>query len=390
MSNSFSTGRVETSPVQNDSGSVSVAILDHSAGPADENPFRQQQAGLGSRTAAAARHHRVGGRHQHHPSARPLGTLNQHSFTRADGAIRRLTCHTRLSQKPWLEVLNRQHPVVGNDFSRPFTRPVLPLPGDLLVQLGDGALRCDVTLGRRFASGRLASSHCTLPTGQLCAGTLGVSQMRQVALRVSRRRDGAHTPVDADGLFADRQRGSISAHHEAGVPMPDTVAIDTNTARIRGQLPRPHNRDAQATSQTQQAVFHCESPPGVIQARRTALAGLELPASLTLSPLGAEVSQHLLLGDHRPLPQPIMLAPPTGKAIVTHPLTGFVKPLNRLIPHPPAAVPLSQQSRQRSCTGAQTVPIAHDGHTANASAAVRQQRPFLQRVKVRASSAVHP
>jgi hypothetical protein len=31
MSYSFNTGRVETSPVQNDSGSVSVAILDHSA-----------------------------------------------------------------------------------------------------------------------------------------------------------------------------------------------------------------------------------------------------------------------------------------------------------------------------------------------------------------------
>jgi hypothetical protein len=32
MSYGFSTGRVETSPVQNDSGSVSVAILDHCAG----------------------------------------------------------------------------------------------------------------------------------------------------------------------------------------------------------------------------------------------------------------------------------------------------------------------------------------------------------------------
>ncbi len=31
MSYSFNTGRVETSPVQNDSGSVSVAILHHSA-----------------------------------------------------------------------------------------------------------------------------------------------------------------------------------------------------------------------------------------------------------------------------------------------------------------------------------------------------------------------
>ncbi len=252
MSNSFSTGRVETSPVQNDSGSVSVAILEHSAGSAGENPFRQQQAGLGSRTAAAARHRRVGGRHQHHPSARPLGTLNQHRFTRADGAVGRLTGHTRLSQKPWLEVLNRQHPVVGNDFSRPFTRCILALPGDLLIQLGHLALGFEVTQGRPFAPGGLAPRHRTLPACQLGAGTFTVFRMRQVALRVGGRRQSPHTPVDADGLFAPRQRGGVSAHHEAGVPMSDAVAINTNTARIEGNsrdhttgidsLPAKHKR----------------------------------------------------------------------------------------------------------------------------------------------------
>jgi hypothetical protein len=271
MSNSFSTGRVETSPVQNDSGSVSVAILDHSAGSADESPFRQQQAGLGSRTATAARHRGVGGRDQHHLSARPRGVLSQHPFSRADRTARRLTRQTRLSQEPWLEVLDRQHPVVGNDFSRPRTRSILPLPGDLLIALGHSALGFKVTLGRRFAAGRLAPSHCSLPARKLASGTLTVFRMRQVALRVSCRRQGAHSPVDADGPFADRQRSVGTARDEAGIPMPDAVAIDTHATRISGQLARPDNRNAQAASQTQAAVFARESPPGVIQAGRAAL-----------------------------------------------------------------------------------------------------------------------
>ena len=389
MSNSFSTGRVETRPVQNDSGSISITILDHSAGPANENPFRQQQAGLGSRTAAAARHRRVGGRHQHHLSARPLGIFNQHRFTRADGTVRSLTRHTRLGQKSWLEVLDRQHPVVGDDFSRPLARFVLPLPGDLLVQLGDSALRCDVTPRRRFGACRLAPSHCSLPTCQLCAGPLGVSRMRQVAFRVSCRRDCAHSPVDADGALAGGQRRVVTAHDEAGIPMPDAVTVDTNTARSRGQLARPDHRRAQAACQTKATVFHSESAFGVVQTGQRALAGLELTTPLTPRPLGAEVPQHLLLGHHRTVAQPLVLAPPARQRIVAHPLTRVVKPFNRLIPHPPAAVPLSLQSLQCSRTGPQPVPIAHDTHAAKATAAVRQERPFLPGLKADGSCGVH-
>ena len=385
MSNSFSTGRVETSPVQNDSGSISVAILDHSAGSADENPFRQQQAGLGSRTATAARHRRVGGRHQHHLSARPLGILNQHRLGGADGTIGRFARHMRLSQKSWLEVLDRQHPVVGDDFSRPLTRCVLSLPGDLLVELGHSAFGFEVTLGRALAAGRLAPSHCSLPARKLGAGTLGVSRMRQVAFWVSCRRHGAHSPVDADGPSAGGQRRVVTAHHEAGIPMPDAVAIDTHTARIGRQLARPDNRNAQAASQTQAAVVERESPPGVVQTRQTALAGLELATPLTPRPFGAEVSQHLLLGHHRTLPQPLMLTSPMGKRIITDPLTGVVEPLNGLIPHSPAAVPLSLQSRQRGRTRAQSVPIAHDAHASEANVAVRQHRPFLPNLNAKTS-----
>ncbi len=389
MSNSFSTGRVETSPGQNDSGSVSVAILDHCAGPADENPLRQRQGGLGSRTASAACHRRVGGRHQHHLSARPLGILNEGRFDRGDSAVRGLARHPRLGQKLWLEVLHRQRPMISNDFGGPLARSILPLPGDFLGQLGNGALSAEVALGRRLAAGRLAPRHRSLPSGQLCAGTLAVFRMPQIVLRVGGSRHCAHAPVDADGPLAPRHRLVVSAHHEAGVPMPNAVAVDAHTARIRRQLTRPHHWNAQGAGQTQLAVFHGESSFGVVQARPTALGGFEFAAPATLTPLSAEISQHLLLGHYRTLAHPIVLAPPTCQRVVAYPLTEVVKPLNRLIPHPPAAVPLSQQSRHSGRARAQPVPITHDAHAANAIVAVRQHRRSLPDQHAEAYRAAH-
>ena len=61
-------------------GGVAVAIFDRSAGCADEDAVIQQHAFLGSRTACVARHRRVGGLHQHHLPASPLGVLDQRSL----------------------------------------------------------------------------------------------------------------------------------------------------------------------------------------------------------------------------------------------------------------------------------------------------------------------
>ena len=206
MSYSVSTGRVDTSPVQNDSGSISVAILDHSTEFADENPFRQQQARLGSRTATAARHRRVGGRHQHHLSTRPLGILDQRRFRCADGPVGRFTGHTGLRQKPRLEVFDRQHSMVGNDFGGPLTRSVLPLPGDRLINLGDNAfcVRGNLwTPARRGHGLRRAIVRCrrasSLEARRPCSGC------GQVVRGIGGRRRGAHTPVDTDQLIAGGQ-----------------------------------------------------------------------------------------------------------------------------------------------------------------------------------------
>ena len=167
MSYSVSTGRVETSPGQNHSGSVSVAVRDGSAGFAHENPFRQQQAGLGSRAATAACHCRVGGRHQHHLSARPRGILDQRCLGGSDSAVRGLARHPRLGQECGFEVLNSEETLLVDDAAGPLARRVAPLPGDLLGHLGDSMLGGDVAFGSAFAFRRLPPRPCALPARQL-------------------------------------------------------------------------------------------------------------------------------------------------------------------------------------------------------------------------------
>ena len=377
MSYSFNTGRVETSPVQNDSGSVSVAILGHSAGLADENPFREQQAGLGSRTATAARHRRVGGRHQHHLSARPLGILDQRRFRGADGSVSGLTRHPRLRQKLRLEVLNRQQPMAGNDFGGPLTRRVLPLPGDLLRQPRDNAFGAQVTLGRALATGGPAPRHRLLPTSKLSGSAPSMLRVRQIVFGVGGSRHGAHPPVDTDQPIAGLQRPVLALHHETGLPVPNAVAEYPHTARLGRQLPRPHDWDAQATGKTQTAISEHKSTFGVVQTRQAAFGGLELAPPLALGAFGPEVAQHLLLGHHRTLTQPVMLTPPVGQGVIANPLTRLIQAFDRPVPHPPAAIPLRQQPRHRDRARAQPVPIAHNIHEPDATAVLRQNRPIL-------------
>src|SRR5664280_568986 len=58
-------------------GSVRVPALDETAGRAHEGSFGQCEAGLGSRSATRTGHRGVGGRYQHHRSARPHATFDQ-------------------------------------------------------------------------------------------------------------------------------------------------------------------------------------------------------------------------------------------------------------------------------------------------------------------------
>ncbi len=377
MAHSFSTGRVQTSPVQNDSGSVSVSVECCPAGPADENPFRQQQAGLGSRAATAACHRCVGGRYQHHLSPRPVGILDQRRFRCTDGAVRRLARHPGLRQKLRLEVLNSQYPMVGNDFGGPLTRRVLPLAGDLLGQLGGHTLGTQVPVGLSLAASRFAPGHCPLLTSKIFSGVPSVPGVRQVVFGVGGGRDGTHPPVDADRLIAGRQRSAGALDNEARVPVPNAVAVDADTAGLGGQLPRPHDGDGQTAGKIQSAILECESTFGVVQAGQAAFCRLEFASPLALGPFGAKVTQHLLLGHHRAVAQPVILSSPLGQSAVGNPLASLAESFDRPVPYPPAAVPLGQQLRDRGRTRPQPVSIADDVHASDAIAAVRQQHPFL-------------
>ncbi len=266
--------------------------------------------------------------------------------------------------------------MIGNNFGGPLTRVVLPLASDLLGELGDNTPGALVALRRPVATSRLAPRHHPLPPGKLPSSMLAVFRMRQIVFRVSGGSDRAHTPVDADRLLTNRQHRGVALHHETGVPMPDTVAIDTHTARRRGQLARPHHWNRGPTRQTQATSFDRESPLGVVQTRRSALAGLKFTAPLTLSTSSAEIPQQLLLGHHRTLTQPVMLTTPAGKRVVADPLPGLVKSRNRFIPHPPAAIPLSATTLSaRPHQGATCADNARL-HAPDPTVAVRH-RPFL-------------
>ena len=82
---------------QNRPGGVPVAVFDQPAGLTGESAFVQHQP-LGSRKASAARHRRVGGLHQHHLPASPLGMLNQRSLDSGHGRVSSLARHRGLGQ----------------------------------------------------------------------------------------------------------------------------------------------------------------------------------------------------------------------------------------------------------------------------------------------------
>src|SRR5664279_547654 len=85
MSYTVNTSTVAFSRGEDRPRGVPVAVCGMSAGFAPKDSIGEQQACLGSRTTLAARHGGVGGRHQHHRSARPLAVLDQGPLRTADG-----------------------------------------------------------------------------------------------------------------------------------------------------------------------------------------------------------------------------------------------------------------------------------------------------------------
>lgn len=376
MSYSVSTGRVETSPVQNDSGSVSVAASNCTAVLAHENPLGQQQTVFGSRTATTACHRRVGGRHQHHLPASPRGVLDQRGLGGANDPVGGLSRHPRPCQECGLEVLDSDTAVVGDNPGSPFAGGVLALPRNLLRYFGGGEPGGFIAFGAGLSRCRLTASHRALAPGKLPGGAFAVLGVRQVVSRVGGGGGGFDAPVDTDGRLTVGCWRVVALHNEAGVPVPEVVTVDADAAWIGGQLPRPHDRYRQATCQTQPAILHSEAAFGVVQARWAFLGGLELALAFAFGAFGAKVAQHLLLGDHRTIGQPFMFGAPVGQRGVADPFAAALQPFDRFVPHPTTATPLRQQTCYRRRAGAQPVAVADGGHVPDFTGVGRQHGPL--------------
>lgn len=348
-------------------GSVAVPVFDQAAGFAHEDTDSQRQAVLGSRSASAARHRRVGGLHQHHLPASPLGILDQRSLDSGHGRVSSLARHRGLGQELRPEVLDGDRLVVRHYLLGPDAGsvgvPALRSLGDL-GSLQFGAL---IALGLLVSLGSAAAGHLPLRLGQFGRRALLVPEVRQVIGRVGRRCRGGYAPVDADRPGGFRHGLDLATDDERGVPVAEAVAVDPHRGRLGGQVAGPDDRQAHALGQDQATLAHGEPALRVRHARLCLAGGLEpwLASSLDLEGVVVclgEGAQLLLLGHLGALAEPVHLGP-LGREPLGQDAEGDALPgahlLNGVVPQVPGPVPLGGQCIDRLRTWAQAVRVAH-------------------------------
>src|SRR5690625_235362 len=348
-------------------GGVAVAVFDHSASSANEDAVSQQHAFLGSRSACVARHRRVGGLHQHHLPASPLGIFDQGSFDGPDRRVGGLAGHRRLGEKLGMEVLDGdglviRHDLLGPDAARVGVPALRGLGG--LGRLALGAL---VALGLGVPPGSGATGHLPLRLGQLGRRALPVPDVRQVVGGVGRGRRGGHAPVDADSAVRWLRWLDFAAHDEAGVPVSERVLIDAGAGWVGRKLSGPDDRDAHTLRQAQPSVLDREAVAAVRQRRQALFALLDPWASAAfhlermVQRLGVR-AQRLLLGVLGALAQPCGALPCFGQQLrelaERRPVPG-PELVDGFVPQEAAAVPFLQQCALSRCAGAQAVRVAH-------------------------------
>lgn len=245
------------------------------------------------------------------------------------------------------------------------------------------------------------------PARKALLGPGTVTGVRKVVLRVRRRRDGGHAPVDPDGLVRGGRdwlgRGDVD--DERDVLVPERVTRDPHGPRLARQLtrqdqPQPdtagEHEDGAVEAEPARRVVECRPGPVTLLEPRQSPAlrrahALVHPVFEGLCARRGEVPDGLLLGHGRPGRQPVMLRAPGGElfVLVGVPegrqvfLTGPVRQGDAVVqvtvlgisdqgvPHPPAAVPLSLESSPSGCghPGPVRVPTlrdasrtAHDRH----------------------------
>ncbi len=214
-----------------------------------------------------------------------------------------------------------------------------------------------------------------------------VPVMRQIEPLLGGRRGAGHSPVDPDTtvLLDHPDRPCLAGHHERGIPVPEAIAGDAHTRRLRRQCPRPHHRNTHAFGQHQPAVPDPEPAAGVLERRQGLLPRLEArPAPALDRARGVQRlrvgAQHLLLGDLGTVPQPRRAGSGFGQLPAKCPETRLAarrELVDGFVPQEPAATPLLDQGSGGGGARPQPVVVAHhlDPHARHANRPHRQVCP---------------
>jgi len=266
MSDVVNTSTDTLSRGQDCPGGIPVPTCLETAGFTPESSHTQPEPRLVSRRAVRAGHRCVGGRHQHHRSARPRAAFDQFPLRRTYRGVRTLAGHRGLRQERRLEILHGDELVVVDHSLGPDSAVVLVLVRGLLVQLRSLTASTLVPRGRCGAC-LVTPTHLPLCLGQLSSATLPVAEVGQVERRVGGRRCGSHSPVDPDGPRDLGRRLRIAADHKRPIPMPEAVLVDPDARRLGGQRSGPDHGDADARRQPQTTVTDREASGGAQHVR---------------------------------------------------------------------------------------------------------------------------
>lgn len=275
---------------QNHSGSVPIPTAAIAAVATSESSFGEFELLLGSRETPRTRHRRVCGLYQHHLPASPDTTIHQLPLGKTDGCIGRLASQRGLGQELRSEVLH-----------------------------GDQAVVVDNPFGPHSG---IVSALVDAYTGVLSGAGHGL------------------------GGPADDERC---------VPIAQRILVNANARRFGRQPARPDHRNTDAFRKHQSSISDRESTSRVFERQPSGFARFELgpTSALNTERLGECLgvgSQHLLLRDLRPVPQPRTARSSIGQQLaqlgVRRPFTRLLK-VDGLVPEESAAVPLGHQRRLR-------------------------------------------
>lgn len=386
MSDTVGTCAAPLCHVQDHPGSVPITIGGVTALLAPENPLTQQQTGLGSRPAITASHGGVGGRHQHHPSARPHASLDNLTLGGTDRGVCRLAGHGRSGQKLWFEVLDRDRLMVVDDPPRPDPRCMDVLPLCFFLHQRSASSRPLVPVARRLTTGPPSACHASLCLGQLLCGTVPISFEHRVVGGICGCGSGLHAPVHTDARCSRGRWYQLASHHERGVPVSQTVLVDLHRRRLGGQFPRPHDRYHSPLGEPKASSSKGETVARVTErGKRPASFFERRPAGSAYGERSFKrpriVVDHLSLTVLGAFAEPETFGAREGEQLSKlRPCRSSASSLlmNGFVPQEPASVPLSNESALCDRAGTQSILVAHDlQHLLNTTRREGKMHPFL-------------